>query len=223
MALKFACMLLLASTSIVSTVSAEDPGIFVQALGTKILTVPFTDRINQLLSDRAIFGRQIRIRASDDCIDSDWATDKNDFSPKPASCNQNKFSQSVRVHNKVWTIGQQLAEHGGTWPCLACTSFAEDCLVEFVPCTLDRNMRFFIRVHAPQIDLGDDRVYFSIHSTLYPKKCLTSLFSTKKNGNTFFLDECYGNEKQSFYLDMDWTEDLTKVRKQIESEKLYFK
>ena len=158
--------------------NAEDPGIFVQAFGTKIITVPFTDRINTLLSDKTIFGRQIRIRASDECIDSDWSLDasKGEFSPKPSGCNLNKFSQSIRVQNKVWTIGQQLAEHGGTWPCMACTTFTEDCNVEFIPCTHDRNQRFFIRVHAPQIDLGDDRVFFSIHSSLYPKRCLSTYF-----------------------------------------------
>ena len=164
MALAFVC---------VSHVTMEDPGIVVRStLGVKVLTVPFLDRINHMLMDQNVYGRHIRLRGSDDCMDTEWDAERNDFTPKPAVCDMNKFSQSIRVKDKTWTVGQHLADQK-SWPCMACKNYAENCLLEFVPCTFEGNMRFFARVHPSQIDLSEERVYFSIHSTLYPKRCLS--------------------------------------------------
>jgi len=94
----------------------------------------------------------------------------------------------------------------------------------------EAKQRWFIKVHANQVDVENKKIYFSIHSELHSDRCLTrfnalnipgEVYSTcggctdcttwryrATNGvddfDIYKLQPCTGSNDQSFYLDVPW-------------------
>ncbi len=69
-------------------------------------------------------------------------------------------------------------------PCLECWNEENDCIISISKCIADERQQWIIDIKPKQIDLNDRKVYFSILSKLYPKKCLTVVAG---NGSEFIF------------------------------------
>lgn len=152
-----------------------NPGTDVSAFGTSVDTSSMVQRIENRLYRKNSYGVPLRYRKTRECFDSDWEMGKFfSYSPYLNLCDATKNSQNWRLINGVLKVGNKLVLPAilGNEACLTCWSQLSDCYLYVMECKDLLSQRYFIRIHANQIDLVNGAIYFSIHSTLHPGKCI---------------------------------------------------
>jgi len=164
-------------------VSCVDPGEGFELLGHHVSTHSQLQKISHLLTQYNLeHGRQIHYRKSGGCLDADWpAGDWYNFVFLNASCHVESITQQWRL---VGGAEFQVASHElrpdifHNGACLSDGDFAdprhqEAAWLTVDNCTNSAHNKFKIRIHSSQVDLQKQQLYFAIHSTKYPNRCLS--------------------------------------------------
>jgi len=78
----------------------------------------------------------------------------------------------------------QFPDIGFQSACLECSNGDIDCLISVNQCFSTQSQYWAVDIKQNQIDWNDRKIYFSIYSKIYPKKCLTVVAG---NGNEYKL------------------------------------
>lgn len=154
---------------------ALNPGTSVSAFGVTVETSVMIGRIEQKLRVRHSSGVPLVIASSGSCLDSDFQSSARWYSLYPNVCDPVKQSQRWRLVDGVLRVGHKPESHAaleGDQACLTCWSQLVGCYLYVSGCTNTQAERYFLRIHSAQIDLVRGRIYFSIHSALFPDRCI---------------------------------------------------
>lgn len=209
--------------------SLIDPGTMIEVENTIVDTAPLIQKFREIMSDG---GRQLRVKVNGGCMDAGHRT------PHPNGGILTPYvNEKCGLHpwTKWYWNGDYLktgwtSDYAGEEGCLGFWGKQDvprdvHQLQVFV-CGLVE--QFFIRIHPSQLDFSRLEIYFSIHSKKYAKKCLgmynddVDVYPDDMKNDTkslrrdmFQLQECYGFDQQSFYLDSEQFDEIDNLKQKI--------
>lgn len=162
-------------SSVVSLTATLDSGLSITSFGVTVDTFSLVASLEAHLQDT--YGRSLAQRSSKRCLDSDYRLGFFSYAPYTTGCDPRKESQNWRlVGGALKTGSSQLATEG----CLTCWSQAEDCFLYLMACRAPKaaSQQFHVRIHASQLNLVKGTIGFSVHSGLYPGRCIGTAIYT---------------------------------------------
>jgi len=203
------------------------PGTVINVGDSIIDTKPMIEKFKKFMSGSD--GRQLKVKLNGGCVDAGH----HSADPEAGDILTPYVNQQCPEH--PWTKwlwdGDYLkvgwaSDYPGTFGCLGFWDKGEAPSLEVFSC-VDIST-FLIRFHPRQFDFSRLELFFSIHSKVYQSKCLGIYNkdleihpSYRGNANktvrrdVFQLQECYGLDHQSFYLEDEQFDVIDKLKQKI--------